>query len=124
MATATARAKSPKRYARDYKDIPAVQAVCRAVGHKWAMNDIVPGKPLPRGLRSVRQADGSSRLTDTCKRGCGKQRTISTFPGGVFDADAPYGYTQTRDWVTLDEGFRPSPREILAGIMMSVELTP
>jgi hypothetical protein len=110
-----------KRYARNFKDLPGRQAVCRAVGHQWCINDIVFGKGLPRGMQAIPQADGSRRLTDTCKR-CSKVRSITTFPGGIFDEDAPFGYKDPADWVTLDEVYRVSPRQLLKAIIDSADL--
>jgi hypothetical protein len=110
-----------KRYASKFRDLPARQAICRAVGHQWCLNDIIFGKELPRGMQAVPMADGSRRLSDTCKR-CGKVRSISTFPGGIFDEDAPFSYKDPPGWVTLDEDYRVSPRQLLKAIIDSADL--
>ena len=110
-----------KRYASKFKDLPARQAVCRAVGHQWCLNDIIFGRGLPRGMQAIPLADGSRRLKDTCKR-CGKVRSITTFPGGIFDEDAPYGYKDPKDWVTLSEGYRVSPRQLLKAILDATDM--
>jgi hypothetical protein len=71
---------------------------CRGDHHDWPV--LKPGK-LPRGIRAIPLHDGSFEMTAIC-RNCGRERTKTTLPRGVYDRDAKYVY---RD----PEGYKAPP---------------
>jgi hypothetical protein len=67
---------------------------CRGDHHDWPV--LRPGK-LPRGIKAMPQSDGGYQLTITC-RGCGRQRTRTTLPGGLLERGARYGYKDPKGY--------------------------
>lgn len=117
--TATARhamQTSPaerRRVATRVSEIPDNQLACRAGRHKWPLDDLQYGKPVPKGLQAIPQVDGCYQLRDVCQR-CGKVRVLTTLPKGVFDVSADYDYRNPSDWVTLGEELNVTKRDLRA----------
>lgn len=61
---------------------------CRGDRHDFPV--LKPG-PLPRGIRAIPQHDGSFQMVSIC-RNCGRERTKTTLPAGVYDFSAKYTY--------------------------------
>jgi|SRR5215472_1425387 len=82
---------------------------CRGQGH--AFPKIRTGS-LPKGMRAVRQHDGSFQITFIC-RDCGTERTLTTLPTGNLDLPAKYKYKHPPGYKT-PKGSSISRRECLA----------
>lgn len=63
---------------------------CRGDHHVWPQMKV--GRVLPRGMSAVRQRDGCFQLRQRCSN-CGMVRTKMTLPGGRWDLDAGWVYT-------------------------------
>ena len=73
---------------------------------------MVAGKPQPKGISVVPNVDRSSRVVETCRRGCGKSRVFDTLPGNVIPSDYELGYRQDKNWVTVDPDSGITRRDI------------
>src|SRR5260370_39427019 len=102
-----------RRIAVKLSEIPDEQLASRAGRHRWALDELETGVPLPRGLSAIPQHDGSYQLQDECSR-CRKTRIVTTLPKGVYDINAEYTYHNPDDWVTLHQDLDATKRVLRA----------
>jgi hypothetical protein len=85
---------------------------CRAGHHSWPK--LIPGRAIPRGVKSVRNPeDGSYLVTQTCDV-CGKERWKVTLPKGVWDLDAGWRYDDPEGWIRFAIEEEISKRDLTA----------
>jgi len=109
---------SRQRIATRLSEIPDGQLACRAGRHKWALDELETGKPLPKGLTAIPVADSEQRrgvyqLRDVCNR-CRKVRIVTTLPNGIYDVNADYAYHDPDDWVKLAAELDVTKRDLRA----------
>lgn len=64
---------------------------CHGQGHNFPRIKRTRSGKQPRGIRAIRQHDGSYQLVFICPE-CGTERELVTLPGGQIDLPARYRY--------------------------------
>lgn len=93
------------------------QLACRAGRHPWPV--LIPGLPIPDGIRPTPNHDGSFQITETCPI-CGSTRTRTTLPKGSYDRSAHYAYRHPEDWLTIHQDEEVTRGDIVAELYRRV----
>lgn len=99
------------------------EVICRGRHrHNWPSDTLRPGQPLPTGIDTIRQHDGSFQVTEWCVD-CGKECTWTTLPKGVFDVNVIRRYKNPERWVTIPREVEYTPRDLRAAHIAMVRDT-